>query len=128
MTTRSREGVNWYLFDATPIFGESGLIFTLLCYDESGDVVQQVPFIEERAGRRIPAATLADIAEARAHAGINRHFLRKIVKKRPVAICNCSWRRGRAGWKKAGRNSSVPTPDAAGKREIRLGDALLTLP
>ncbi len=102
MDTRLREGVNWYLFDATPIFGESGLIFTLFCYDESGEIVQHVPFIEERAGKKIPPETLAEIGEARAKAGINGHFLRKIVKKRPIGNMQ-AFMEARARWLEEGR-------------------------
>ncbi len=104
METREREGVNWYLFDATPIFGEQGLLFTLFCYDESGDLVRQVPFIEERAGRKIPHEILAEIAEARAHAGINGYFLRKVVKKRPVGNMQ-AFLEARTRWIGEGRHS-----------------------
>lgn len=104
MDTRLREGVNWYLFDATPIFGESGLIFTLFCYDESGEVVHRVPFIEERAGKKIPPETLTEIAEARANAGINGHFLRKIVKKRPIGNMQ-AFMEAKARWLHHGRET-----------------------
>ena len=102
--TREREGVNWYLFDATPIFGQSGLLFTLHCYDEAGEIAQRVPFIEERAGRQIPIETLSDIADARAHAGVNGYFLRKIVKKRPIGNMQ-AFLEARARWLDEGRKT-----------------------
>ena len=104
MQTREREGVNWYLFDATPIFGQSGLLFTLLCYDETGEIVRRVPFIEERAGKKVPFETLNEIADARASAGINGYFLRKVVKKRPVGNMQ-AFMEARSRWIDQGRET-----------------------
>ena len=79
--TREREGVNWYLLDSTPVLGGSGLVFTLICYDDNGEVINQVPFIEERIGGKVPTETLLEIAAVRPRAGINAHFLAKAGKK-----------------------------------------------
>ncbi len=83
---REQEGVNWYLLDSTPVLGGYGMVFTLICYDDDGEVTNQVPFIEERAGKRVPPETLAEIAAVRPRAGINAHFITKVSKKGASAL------------------------------------------
>ncbi len=106
--TREREGVNWYLLDSTPVLGGSGLVFTLICYDDDGEVINQVPFIEERIGGQVPTETLLEIAAVRPRAGINSYFLTKAAKKgaSPLKIfeeARDRWMNG-AGDAFAGRN------------------------
>lgn len=78
--SREREGVNWYLFDSTPVLSECDQVFILLCYDDGGRIVRQVAGIAEQAGG-IPFDVMQAIADARTAAGVNNYFLRRAMRK-----------------------------------------------
>ncbi len=101
--TREREGVNWYLVDSTPLPVETDRLFTLLCYDDDGRLVRQVADIGEQAGA-IPAGILLAIAEARATAGINSHFLRRASRKSASAGRD-AFSEARRRWLEQGRQA-----------------------
>ncbi|MBP2160542.1 MULTISPECIES: hypothetical protein [Asticcacaulis] len=70
--TRDYEGVNWYLRDVTQTH-EYNLIFTLVVYNDQGEVAHKVEFIEPRRGV-IPPKFIMRIADAREFAGLNSGF------------------------------------------------------
>lgn len=74
--TRDSEGVNWYLRDVTKTH-EYNKIFNLVVYNDSGEVVHTVEFIEPRRGI-IPPKFITRIADARELAGINSGFLHAV--------------------------------------------------
>lgn len=78
---RDEEGVNWFLGDTTPLVHKTNVMFSLYCYDDNGQRVKTVKFIEERDTGRIPLGTLEEIALARSDAGANESFLQKKPKK-----------------------------------------------
>jgi len=73
--TRHQEGVSWYLRDDSPL-NQLGLMYTLLVFDKAGALVEQIPYIEERLGKRVPQDQLTKVAAARMKAGINPGFVR----------------------------------------------------
>ncbi len=73
--TRHHEGVSWYLRDDSPL-NQLGLMYTLLVFNDEGALVESIPYIEERLGRRVPSEQLTRIAAARVKAGINPGFVR----------------------------------------------------
>lgn len=79
--TRRHEGVSWYLRDDSPL-NQLGLMYTLTVFDDSGQLLEQIPFIEERLGHQVPEDQIARIRSVREKAGINPGFVRNF---RPVA-------------------------------------------
>jgi len=94
--TRHHEGVCWYLRDDSPL-NQLGLMYTMLVFDSAGALVETIPYIEERLGRRVPAEQLTRIAAARVKAGINPGFVRnyKPVQDEDAQawfeICRSKW-------------------------------------
>lgn len=79
--TRRHEGVSWYLRDDSPL-NQLGLMYTLTVFDDAGQLLEQIPFIEERLGHQVPEEQIARIWSAREKAGINPGFVRNF---RPAA-------------------------------------------
>ncbi|MFP1132911.1 hypothetical protein [Asticcacaulis sp. W401b] len=98
--TRDSEGVNWYLRDVTKTH-EYNKIFNLIVYNDHGEVVHTVEYIEPRRGV-IPTKFISRIADARELAGINSGFVHQVsqdLKGNPQEI----FRLKRQDWLDAGK-------------------------
>jgi hypothetical protein len=73
--TRHQEGVSWYLRDDSPQ-GTRDISYILLAFDAQGELVTEIPGIQEQPGRRIDQSIIGAISALRAQVGVNAGFLR----------------------------------------------------
>lgn len=81
LKVRQTEGVAWYMRETTPMVHRTCEMFSLMCYDDDGNQILEIPYIEYRETGHVPVEVLRKIADARARCGVTQDFLSQTVFK-----------------------------------------------
>ncbi len=81
LKVRQTEGVAWYLRETTPMVHRTCEMFSLMCYDDQGALIQEIPYIEYRETGQVPVEIMRKIADARFNCGVTQDFLSQTVFK-----------------------------------------------
>ncbi len=104
LKVRQTEGVAWYMRETTPMVHRTCEMFSLMCYDDDGKQVLEIPFIEYRETGQVPLEIMRKIAEARAMCGVTQDFLSQTVFKGKPSKDE-QFRIARAAWISGGKDT-----------------------